>query len=191
MGIRDLVAYWEEVAKTKGFHPVWGGNYLSILINCILHRFILRRYLKEGRVLEIGCGVGRITRWLAFRRQRHIIGVDISKNMVLRAKYYLKAFENVDLIVADVRKLPFRQKSFDQTISVATLECLECYEDFCMAMRDITYVTKSEITIIEKPVNVGYILGYFSKQGFRCYIYEGVDPRIVTNFTRKLKPFLK
>ena len=52
------------------------------------------------RVLEIGCGMGRITRPLAERAQ-YVIGLDVSKEMIDRASQALSDLANVDLRVGN------------------------------------------------------------------------------------------
>ena len=54
----------------------------------------------ELKVLEIGCGVGRMTRTLA-RVFRHVTAVDISSEMIGRATANLSDLDNVTLILGD------------------------------------------------------------------------------------------
>jgi ubiquinone/menaquinone biosynthesis C-methylase UbiE len=51
-------------------------------------------------VVEIGCGVGRLTRVLAQRTER-VIALDISEEMLNLARGHLKEFENVELVHGD------------------------------------------------------------------------------------------
>jgi SAM-dependent methyltransferase len=52
------------------------------------------------RVIEIGCGIGRITRAIA-DRAAHVTGVDVSKEMVDRARIALADVRNVELVVGN------------------------------------------------------------------------------------------
>jgi ubiquinone/menaquinone biosynthesis C-methylase UbiE len=58
----------------------------------------------EDRVVEIGCGIGRMTRAIA-TRSKHVIGVDVSTEMVERARESLADLDNVELMVGDGRDL--------------------------------------------------------------------------------------
>ena len=51
-------------------------------------------------VLEIGCGVGRMTRMLA-RIFGHVTAVDVSKEMLVRAQANLASLDNVTLVLGD------------------------------------------------------------------------------------------
>ena len=53
-------------------------------------------------VLEIGCGMGRLVRPLAARVAR-VVGVDLSEEMLRRARDYCSGLPNVELRVTDGR----------------------------------------------------------------------------------------
>src|SRR4051812_14455968 len=61
-----------------------------------------------GRVLELGCGTGRITLPLA-RSGAHVVGIDRSAPMLDRARRRLKRarLPHVHLVRSDIRMLPF------------------------------------------------------------------------------------
>lgn len=52
----------------------------------------------DDDVVEIGCGIGRITRAIAMRAS-HVTGVDVSAEMVERARVALRDLDNVSLLV--------------------------------------------------------------------------------------------
>jgi SAM-dependent methyltransferase len=54
----------------------------------------------SDRVIEIGCGIGRLTRAIA-DRAAHVVGVDVSSEMVDRAREELAGVENVELLVGN------------------------------------------------------------------------------------------
>jgi SAM-dependent methyltransferase len=65
-----------------------------------------------GRVLELGCGTGRITLPVA-RAGAHIIGIDRSLEMLSRARRRLRRTKLLDrarLVRGDIRSLPFRSR---------------------------------------------------------------------------------
>lgn len=68
-------------------------------------------------VLDIGCGVGRLTRVLAGRAAR-VIGLDVSPEMIAQAKAHHAALQNVDWITGDGTTLrPLEDASVDVCIS--------------------------------------------------------------------------
>lgn len=56
------------------------------------------------QVIEIGCGIGRMTRALA-DRAAHVLGIDVSEEMVDRARRALAQLDNVELMVGSGRDL--------------------------------------------------------------------------------------
>lgn len=70
---------------------------------------ILNGYLlaipESGSVVEIGCGPGRLLRRLSSRFE-HVIGIDVSSNMIQIAKTELADLENVTLHESDGRSFP-------------------------------------------------------------------------------------
>ncbi len=68
-------------------------------------------------VLDIGCGVGRLTRPLALRA-RHVYGIDISAEMLARAGRHHEGVENIEWLHGDGSSLqPVADASVDVCIS--------------------------------------------------------------------------
>src|SRR5262245_3110230 len=86
LGRRD-VAFWTDVAKRA-----------------------------RGRVLELGCGTGRITRPLA-RAGVEVVGVDRSEEMLAHAARQLTPSQANTLVRGDIRLLPFRARSFAMVLA--------------------------------------------------------------------------
>lgn len=75
-------------------------------------------------VLELGCGTGKNTAWLA-RNAQHITAVDFSEEMLNRAKEKYAA-SNLDFLQADItRQWPFDDGSFDLVTCNLILEHIE------------------------------------------------------------------
>jgi SAM-dependent methyltransferase len=58
----------------------------------------------DEQLLDIGCGVGRLTRALALRA-KHVYGIDVSRQMLELAKQYNPALENVTWLHGDGQAL--------------------------------------------------------------------------------------
>src|SRR5215212_8947602 len=66
---------------------------------------------QEGRVLELGCGTGRLTIPIA-RTGARIVGIDRSAPMLARARQRLRRARLAALLLrGDIRQLPFRQRT--------------------------------------------------------------------------------
>jgi ubiquinone/menaquinone biosynthesis C-methylase UbiE len=70
--------------------------------------------------LEVGCGTGHFTRWLAQRLPR-VIGIDRSPAMLAQAA---RLDPRVPVVVGDAHTLPFGDRSLDLVVLVTALEFL-------------------------------------------------------------------
>lgn len=67
------------------------------------------RFKGDEKVLDVGCGDGRNTAWLArLVRKGHVIGIDPSDAMITWAKkqYHPFEFPNISFIDGDANRLP-------------------------------------------------------------------------------------
>lgn len=72
-----------------------------------------------GEVLELGCGNGLYTQFLA-KSASKILATDVSSDMVAYAKKNLEEYENIRIEIADAYKTGYKESSFD-TIFMANL----------------------------------------------------------------------
>lgn len=87
------------------------------------HDFLLRQLPERcEKILEIGCGTGEFSRRLADRADR-VIAIDLSPNMIDRAKHHCRNYHNIDFQTADVMDWEFPEL-FDAIVSIATLHHL-------------------------------------------------------------------
>ncbi len=89
-----------------------------------LERQIQTMGLQGQRVLEVGCGAGKLAVWMA-QRGAHVTATDIGPELV-EAAQLVAALNGVALAtaVADVRALPFAPGSFDLVVGRAVLHHL-------------------------------------------------------------------
>jgi 2-polyprenyl-3-methyl-5-hydroxy-6-metoxy-1,4-benzoquinol methylase len=92
-----------------------------------LNRYVFACQFVQGRrVLDIACGSGYGTDYLKRNGATVVIGVDISPEACQRAKSSYGA----DVVIADADRLPFRDCSFEVTVSFETIEHLSMPHDF-------------------------------------------------------------
>lgn len=78
--------------------------------------FLKENVANGSKVLEVGCGEGRSLEYIKDITQ-HIIGIDNDPKAIHDAKKNLK---NIDFKIADGRRLPFEDESFDFVICMTT-----------------------------------------------------------------------
>ena len=72
-------------------------------------------------VLDVGCGSGLFFREIA-AQAKMIIGLDISRKLLLQAKHHAAAFGNVFVLQADADYLPFGEGVFDLVFAFTVLQ---------------------------------------------------------------------
>src|SRR5262245_40396331 len=76
------------------------------------------RRVKSGRLLEIACGTGVLTRRLdaALKKAVEIVATDLNADMVARARSKAPASKRIEWRTADAASLPFPDGSFDAVV---------------------------------------------------------------------------
>jgi ubiquinone/menaquinone biosynthesis C-methylase UbiE len=82
----------------------------------------LGRPLKRERVLDFGCGVGRLAPALSEEYGTYV-GVDISRGMIERARRLNRGLSNAEFLLSEEEGLPqFEDESFDAVFSFLVLQ---------------------------------------------------------------------
>lgn len=120
---------------------------------------------RTDRVLELGCGVGRIGREIA-PRVAHWEGTDISSNMIEVARDRLSEHANVGFTELHRSSLqPLADASFDKAYCVAVFIHMD-KEDFFLYLQDIARVLKPGGLVYFDVWNMA------SRVGWRRYALE-------------------
>jgi 2-polyprenyl-6-hydroxyphenyl methylase/3-demethylubiquinone-9 3-methyltransferase len=79
--------------------------------------YVIEQVQGASRVLELGCGYGRVLKEVAPHVAR-MAGIDISRASLELATSYLRAVRNCDLVRMDASQLAFRDDTFDAVICI-------------------------------------------------------------------------
>jgi ubiquinone/menaquinone biosynthesis C-methylase UbiE len=82
--------------------------------------------IEESKVLDVGCGTGYTACEIAQKYKSHVVGIDISEDMIVKAReraqhHHLKS---IQFQIADVFNLPFQNETFDAVIMESVLNLL-------------------------------------------------------------------
>lgn len=102
-----------------------------------------------GSVLEAGCGEGLFISQVAQKYPKIIIvGVDIRKEILLKAQRRIKGMNNVNLVQGDSCALPFEDNSFEVIVCINVSLSLTSEEFLYRALSELSRVCKSGGSII-------------------------------------------
>lgn len=147
-------------------------------------------YIKNKSVLDIACGAGYGTYYLAKHGAKYIAGADISVNTIIYAKETYRK-DNLDFMAFNAEQIAKINKKFDVIVSLETIEHLKNYTKF---IKGTTKVLKSEgILILSTPNkqvigngNNHFHIHEFSVEELKLALSKYFDPVII--YGQHLRP---
>jgi len=124
-------------------------------------KFIEKYFNKKGKVLVLGCGIGREAIYMS-KRGNKVIGVDFAENMLKNARLNAKK-ENLEInfLKTDITSLPLQANNFDFVTIFYTLNYLKKH-DRLQTLKECHRVLKKNgliIIIFWQPIS------YISSEG--------------------------
>ncbi|WMD21520.1 cyclopropane-fatty-acyl-phospholipid synthase family protein [Achromobacter seleniivolatilans] len=119
--------------KYSGCYYATGRETLDQAESAMLELYGIRAELADGqRILELGCGWGSLTLWMAERYPHaRITAVSNSASQRLHIQHQCqqRGLNNVEVITCDVNTLQLPQAEFDRCVSVEMFEHMRNYQD--------------------------------------------------------------
>jgi len=91
------------------------------------------------KALEVGCGIGVLSSYLAKKYKRDLTGIDLDPEQIERARKDNTEDENLRFFEADVTKLPFADSEFDMVLSFDVLHLIPSWDK---ALNEISRVLR-------------------------------------------------
>jgi ubiquinone/menaquinone biosynthesis C-methylase UbiE len=133
-------------------------------------------YVKEGVILEIGCGAGAVTELLAKNfPESTIIGIDNSEQMITVAAKREYSNPKVHLFQGDILNQKFKEGTIDTVVMSSVFHEIYSYNNY-----DIKAIDKALTNVCVMLV-----------QGGRLLIRDGVMPGLKPCYLKFVKPELK
>ena len=143
----------------------------------------------KQKILDIGCGYGSTVPYVK-NDENYVVGLDVSLNRLSYAKRYAPCDE---VILADCRMLPFRDKSFSASIMIMLIHHLPSYNSAFKALKEAMRVSQ-EIVIFDYSIQSGF-LGIMEKLWLRvldsatCFMSISEWTYIINKLCKKLLDF--
>ena len=111
----------------------------------------------NGLILDVGCGTGLLFRHVVSEAE-WVVGLDISKNLLLRAGERARKLLNVHLVQADADHLPFVDNLFREVFIFTLLQNMPKPVE---TLKEVTRIAKHDASIIATGLKKA-----FSKEAF-------------------------
>jgi ubiquinone/menaquinone biosynthesis C-methylase UbiE len=119
--------YWDKVADKKEFSHEIDWDFLGPFLKL------------ESKILDYGCGYGRLTKKIADKGFANVIGVDNSRGMIKRAK---RELPNLSFQHYNEETLEFPDNQFDLVFLFAVLTCIPMDKDQNKLIQELRRVIK-------------------------------------------------
>lgn len=142
------IYYSEKMAKIL---ETWGERNAWIEIQHLLLK-------KDGRILDIACGTGKVIEILNKIKISNVYGCDISDFLIQKAKD--RGISGEKLKVCDATNLPYEENFFEYSYSIGSLEHFteDQIEAFLNSCKKVTKkISYHQIPMSRKNENEGWI----------------------------------
>lgn len=168
---------WELFERAADRYDAWydtpRGQRVEAAERALLD-WLLGHVPDARSVLEVGCGTGRFTAWLAARGPQ-VFGLDRSAAMltVMRQRH-----REIPTILGDAHRLPFRDDAVDLTLFLTTLEFLE---EPLVALAEAVRVSRMGLLLLVlNRWSVGGLSRRIGPQARGTLLGQARDPTIFT-----------
>jgi arsenite methyltransferase len=142
--LRNEFNQWAEQGKGEEME----AHHISITEQTLA----LMKLQRGERVLDLGCGAGWASRLIAKAVENHerpgqVIGLDVSDEMIRRARAASTDYDNLMFVVGSAQQVPWEENFFDKVLSV---ESFYYYADQERALAELFRVMapKGELYIL-------------------------------------------
>jgi ubiquinone/menaquinone biosynthesis C-methylase UbiE len=134
---RNTIHYYNQLASV---YDIQYADEQKTKIETTLENVSLN---KNNFVLDVGCGTGLLFPYIADRVQL-LIGIDISRKLLERAKLRKRHYPNIHILLADADHLPFPNQIFHTIFAITLLQNIPSPST---TLQEIKRVSKNHATI--------------------------------------------
>jgi len=121
----------------------------------------------DGFVLDVGCGSGLFFSHVA-AKTKIVVGVDVSRKLLLKAKEQTRAFQNALVLQADADHLPFRNAFFDAVFAFTVLQNMPKPDETLNELKLVAKLGgKVVVTGLKKAFSLTAFMDVLESSGFR------------------------
>ena len=153
--LREEFNRWAEAGRGEGME----GDHLPIVLPVL----DLMKLAPDDNVLDMGCGAGWLARLLSERvPEGRVVGMDISDEMVRRARKNYVALDNTMFVMGGVDEIPWDASFFTRAISV---ESAYYWPDPARGLREI-------FRVLREGGSAWVLINYY-RENPHCQLWAG------------------
>ncbi|MDQ0395506.1 class I SAM-dependent methyltransferase [Labrys monachus] len=138
--------------------------------------------LPGKRVVDLGCGFGWFARWARRQGAAHVLGLDLSENMIGRARAETRD-GGIDYVIADLETLQLEEAAFDFAYSSLALHYIEDFGRLVAVVHRALvagahFVFTIEHPIFMAPARPGWAVGADGRRTWPVDGYAVEGPRV-------------
>jgi hypothetical protein len=161
-------AYWDKRYETQEGYHCWYYNFGDLLP--LFEKTIGAEGLGEADILEIGCGDSPVVKGFADygdkkKNRRHLVGIDISANVVNALKATQSTAQEVRYAIMDATSLSFAPTSFDLVIDKGTIDALMCEKNLSKRNKTCSAVTSEAFRVLDNRSGVFMLISHMQPEG--------------------------
>ena len=163
-----------------------GQEHSNVYRNYFTTNYILKNIAlkKKQRILDFGCGVGRITKVLA-ERAAEVVGVDSNQAMIEEAKKFSGKRKNSTYQLLTELKIPIQDNYFDIVFSHWVFQHINDNESV-LWLKEIKRVlmTKGKVILFEQVKRESVISANHSFRSLQHYktLFEKAELKIISTY---------
>ena len=146
--VRELNEKYPEITLSSEYGYFVEDNLLQFLIRLARFKFAAKMVKKNDRVLEIGCGSGLGTNFLA-QHCRRIKGIDVKSEELEEARSLTRR-KNVDFELIDFFDMPSKSR-YDAVVALDVIEHMPKADGRRLIKKTTAHLKKDGILIIGTP----------------------------------------
>jgi ubiquinone/menaquinone biosynthesis C-methylase UbiE len=158
---------WKSKRTAKNFFNVHNKNK-NIIFNEYISKYFCSKIKKKHKVLDVGCGTGRLTN-LLLRKTNKVYGIDNSQEMLSYAPKRAKLF------VGTAFKMPFKNNFFDIAVSMDLLVHFKNAKKIILEMKRVIKKNGYIIFNIGNKEHITFAKKIFGKNMNGIYDHTGTS----------------
>jgi len=156
--------HWDQISM----HPIKRSAFVLARYKNIITILKQERLLESKKVLDLGCGDGVMSMFLA-QHANLVEGLDYSPEALAFAKDKTKQFSNLTFSEGSAYELPYPDNTFDVVVSTEVIEHLDDVDAYISEIKRVTKnngsaLITTPIRLTQEPLDPEHVVEWFPEE---------------------------